>query len=62
MTHCCRFSAAFFVNVGTVGVLIIQYVFCFVLDASSDICMIKLVSLDESLFSVYVGSNALVKG
>jgi len=24
--------------------------------------MIKLVSLDESLFSVYVGPNALVKG
>ena len=37
MTHCFRFSAAFFVNVRTVGVLIIQYVLCFVLDAPSDI-------------------------
>jgi hypothetical protein len=31
------FSAAFFVNVRTVVVLIIQYVLCFMLDASSDI-------------------------
>jgi len=37
VTDCFRFSAAFFVNVKTVGVLIIQHVLCFMLDASSDI-------------------------
>ena len=43
------------------GVLIIQYFLCFMLDALVILRTIKLVSLDESLFSVYVGSNALVK-
>lgn len=35
MTLFC-FSAAFFVNIRTVGDLIIQYVLCFMLDASGD--------------------------
>ena len=37
MTCCFSFSVAFFVNVRTVDGLIIQYVLCFMLDASGDI-------------------------
>lgn len=37
VTHSFGFSAAFFVNVRTVGGLITQYVLCFMLDSSGDI-------------------------